>query len=46
MSLLDLIVIAVVLLLSAFIPGFARFGVPMTLTLALIAERLLKGERL
>lgn len=46
MSLLDLIVIAIVLVLCAVVPEFARYGVPLTVTLALIVERLLKGERI
>ena len=44
MTLLDLIVVFVVLLLARFIPF--GFGVALVAVIALIIERVLKGERL
>lgn len=46
MSLLDLIVVAVVLVIDRFTPVFGALGLPLAVTVALIVERLLKGERL
>ena len=45
MTLTDLIVVAITLAVCRFIPEFAFWGVAFTVALALILERVLKGER-
>ena len=46
MSLLDLCVIALMLVVGRYVPVLGGWSLPLAITVALIIERLLRGERL
>jgi hypothetical protein len=46
MSLLDLCVIALMLVVGRYVPVIGGWEMPLAITVALIIERLLKGERI
>lgn len=46
MSLLDLCVIALMLVVGRYVPFLNGMALPLAITVALIIERLLKGEKL